>query len=244
MKKLFKRIIYALGILLFIILMSFGLWSSFPAGPGDTAYTALESNPQVQIVQMAGWLFFNPVGDEPEEGFIFYPGGDVDYRSYSPLLWKIAKAGYIVVVPDMPFNLAVLAPNKADKIMEVYPQITRWVIGGHSLGGVMAAHYAYQNPEKVSGLILWAAYPSESDDLSVSGIKVTSIFATNDGLTTIEDIDANRVLLPASTTYVEIEGGNHAQFGDYGKQNGDYGATITAVEQWNQIVDATLEGLE
>ncbi|MEN6434932.1 MAG: alpha/beta hydrolase [Anaerolineaceae bacterium] len=244
MKKLLKKIGSTLGIILFLVLVGFAIWSSFPAGPGDTAYTSLESNPQVQVVQMAGWLFFTPIGEEPEEGFIFYPGGDVDYRSYSPILWKIAQAGYVVVVPDMPFNLAVLAPNKANKIMESYPQISCWVIGGHSLGGTMAAHYAYQNPGKVCGLVLWAAYPAKGDDLSSSNLEVTSIYATNDGLTTKTNIEASRALLPASTTWVEIQGGNHAQFGDYGKQNGDFGATITAADQWKQVISATLNALE
>ncbi len=241
MKKSIRTVGYSLAALIFILLLGFSLWSAFPAGPGDTALSALISDSQVQVTEMPGWIIFTPIGTEPESGLIFYPGGNVDYRSYAPVLWKIAQAGYQVVVPDMPFNLAVFAPDKASSIMEAYPQITHWAIGGHSLGGAMAARYAFQNSEKVSGLLLWAAYPASSDDLSTSNLLVTSIYATNDGLATRVKIDASRPLLPDSTTWVEIVGGNHAQFGDYGIQKGDNGATISAAKQWEQIINATLE---
>ncbi len=56
----------------------------------------------------------------------------------------------------------------------------------------------------------------------------------------MDKFDASRTLLPADTTWVVIEGGNHAQFGDYGIQPGDNVATISAAEQQTQIVDATV----
>ena len=43
---------------------------------------------------------------------------------------------------------------------------------------------------------------------------------------------------------VEIEGGNHAQFGNYGPQKGDLPATISAEEQQARTVAAIEEFLE
>ena len=42
---------------------------------------------------------------------------------------------------------------------------------------------------------------------------------------------------------MEIEGGNHAQFGNYGPQKGDQPATISAEEQQAQTVAAIEEFL-
>ena len=105
-----------------------------------------------------------------------------------------------MVIVDMPLNLAVLNPGAADKVMAAYPEIQHWAIGGHSLGGAMAANYAVNHPEQVQGLVLWAAYPASSDDLSSSNLRVVSIFGSLDGLATGEKIEASRPLLPADTT--------------------------------------------
>lgn len=43
---------------------------------------------------------------------------------------------------------------------------------------------------------------------------------------------------------IKIEGGNHAQFGNYGKQKGDLDATITAETQQNITVKAIADFLE
>ncbi len=126
----------------------------------------------------------------------------------------------------MPLALAVLAPNEALEVMAAYPSVESWAVGGHSLGGAMAARLTYTHPEAVDGLVLWAAYPASTDDLSSSDVIVTSIYGTLDGLSTGDKIDASRPLLPGDTQWVPIEGGNHAQFGDYGVQSGDGSATI------------------
>jgi pimeloyl-ACP methyl ester carboxylesterase len=141
----------------------------------------------------------------------------------------------------MPLNLAVFGSSKAGAVIEAYPEIDRWVIGGHSLGGSMAALYAYNHPDQIDGLVLWASYPASSDDLTNSGLKVASISASLDGLATPDKIEASRSLLPADTTWLEIDGGNHAQFGWYGDQAGDNPATITREAQQAQVIKATLD---
>lgn len=214
------------------------LWLTDLVDPMPQAAAAVEPDEAV-AVETEPWLTFSPL-EPASTGFIFYPGGRVAAEAYAPPVRTVAEAGYLSVVPSMPFGLAVLAPDTADDIIEAYPDIQTWVIGGHSLGGAMAAQYAAGNPE-IDGLVLWAAYPPDGTDLSDSPIEVSSIYASEDGLTTLDDVEASRAQLPADTTFVEIVGGNHAGFGWYGEQDGDGEATISREEQQVQVVDATLE---
>jgi dienelactone hydrolase len=140
--------------------------------------------------------------------------------------------------------LAVFGVNIASDVIEAYSQISSWVIGGHSLGGTMAAQFAYENPSKVKGLVLWAAYPASGTDLSQNSLIVTTIHGSNDGLVSSSQIEDSLELLPVSTSRIEITGGNHAQFGWYGNQGGDKAATISREEQQSQIFKATLQLLE
>ena len=192
----------------------------------------------VVSVETGAVLAFTPTGETPRTAFILYPGGHVDYRAYAPLARAVAEQGYQVFVPRMPLSLAVLSPAKADEIIAAHPDITSWTVGGHSLGGAMAANFANSRPCVVQGLVLLAAYPASSDDLSQSPLQVLSIYATLDGLATLDQIDASRALLPSETTWIEIRGGNHAQFGWYGVQTGDNPAEISRAEQQAQIVRA------
>ncbi|HZU86696.1 MAG TPA: alpha/beta hydrolase, partial [Anaerolineaceae bacterium] len=211
-----------------------------PAGPAPDALAALQSDAQVSVEITPGWVLFKPVGIEPQTGLIFYPGGRVEYRSYAPALRLVAEAGYLVALPWVPLNLAVFNPNRADEVIAAYPQIKYWAVGGHSLGGSMAANYLKSHPGKAQGLVLWASYPADSDDLSASGLKVVSVSGSNDGLSTPAKIEASRRLLPVDTTWVVIQGGNHAQFGSYGEQSGDNPATLDAAAQHLQAAQATI----
>jgi pimeloyl-ACP methyl ester carboxylesterase len=141
----------------------------------------------------------------------------------------------------MPFNLAVFKPAAADAVIAAHPAITNWVIGGHSLGGAMAANYVYTHPDAVQGLALWAGYPAGNNGLADRQLPVVSIYGTNDGLASRVEVDASRALLPVDTRYVPIEGGNHAQMGWYGPQPGDGTATISREDQQQQVVAATEE---
>jgi pimeloyl-ACP methyl ester carboxylesterase len=204
------------------------------------ALAALESDSLVQVTTDR-WLAFKPAHEEPTAGLILYPGGRVDPRSYSPAARAVAQEGYLVVIVPMPLNLAVFASDAAADVIAAHPDISHWAIGGHSLGGAMAARFAYGNPAGVQGLALWAAYPDSSNDLSHRDLAVTSIYGTLDGLATREKIAASRPLLPPTTEWVAITGGNHAQFGWYGPQSGDNPATIGREEQQRRVIEATLE---
>ena len=128
-------------------------------------------------------------------------------------------------------------------IIEQFPEIDRWVNAGHSLGGSMAARYTLRNPDNIEGLVLWAAYPAASDDLSNSNVSSASIFGTLDGLVSEQDILSSTALLPENNVLHMIEGGNHAQFGWYGDQVGDNPAEISREEQQKQVVEITIQVL-
>lgn len=216
------------------------LWaagSSREAETGTTAY--LRSSGEVTVTTLGEWITFEPAGQTPSVGFIFLPGGNVDYKAYAPTLNQIAARGFLVVDVPMPLDLAVLGYGQAADVIAAHPEIAHWAIGGHSLGGAMAARFVYENPSAVEGLVLWAAYPAESNDLSNASVRVISISGTLDGLATPDKIAASIPLLPADTNFVAIEGGNHAQFGFYGEQRGDNPAQISREEQQAQIVEAT-----
>jgi hypothetical protein len=238
--RILRRWWWLLPLLAILAVGGFVIWASTPAGPLPEALAALESDSEVQV-ETEPWLVFRPLADNPTVGLVLYPGGHVDPRSYAPAAHALAKDGYLVVIVPMPLNLAVFAPDRAAEVIAAFPTTGGWVVGGHSLGGAMAARFAYQNPEAVQGLVLWAAYPASTDDLASRPLAVTSIYATNDGLATEDKIAASRPLLPGATRWVAIEGGNHAQFGWYGPQSGDGTATISREEQQRQIMAATLE---
>jgi hypothetical protein len=238
------KILWILPILLLVIVGGFVLWAETAPAANADAQNALVSGTDVTVSVQNGWYVFTPTGVTPDTGFIFYPGGRVDEKAYALALREIAAQGYLVVLVPMPLNLAVFDPAAAADVIAAFPEIQHWAAGGHSLGGAMAANYAAANPGRLVGLVLWASYPAGSDDLTQSGLKVVSIYGSEDGLATGDKIDKSRALLPADTTWVKIQGGNHAQFGSYGAQAGDNPATISAEEQRGQVVEATVKLLE
>jgi acetyl esterase/lipase len=231
------------GLLLLTVLVVIALaavaWFSLTYPPLPEALAALQSDAEVSV-QAGPWWVFRPAEDDASVGLILYPGGLIDGRAYAPAARAIAAEGYVVAIVPMPLRLAVLGAERGTAVVEAFREVERWAIGGHSLGGAMAAQFARRHPDRVQGLVLWAAYPSGSDDLSASDLQVLSLYATNDGLTSFEEIEDSRLLLPPDTQFVAIEGGNHAQFGAYGPQRSDGVATISREAQQAQIVAATV----
>ena len=240
--SILKRVLLVALALVMVAVIGFTVWAYTPLGPEPEALAAMQSGNGISVTE-SPVLTFTPAGIIPNTGLIIYPGGRVDYRSYAPTARALAEQGYLVVIVPMPFNLAVIAPNRADRVIAAHPEITRWAIGGHSLGGAMSATYVYNHPDAVDGLALWAAYPTAGNSLADRALVATSISASNDGLATPQDIEASRPLLPPNTSWVVIEGGNHAGFGYYGTQGGDGMATISRAEQQTQTVAATVEML-
>lgn len=228
---------------LFLLILAAGLaggilyWTSSTLPPSPEALAALQSGSTVLVTQSDGLIVFQPAASPASTGFIFYPGGRVDYRAYAPLLRLIAAQGYPVFLVQMPLNLAFFDANAAERIIAQYPEVQGWVVGGHSLGGVAAATYAAKS-DRVQGLVLWASYPAD-DALAGSQLGVLSISGALDGLSTPDKIEASRSQLPPDAQFVVIPGGNHSQFGAYGAQKGDNPASISAEEQAALVADAT-----
>lgn len=175
-----------------------------------------------------------------QTGLIFYPGGKVEATAYEPLLKILASKGISCVLIEMPFHLAVLDSDAANKVFDHYPEIKTWYMAGHSLGGAMAASYVAKYPEQIEGLILLAAYPTK--ELSPD-IKVLSVYGDQDQVLTMENYLKN-ISQVKILSEVVLEGGNHAQFGNYGLQKGDGMAQITPEEQWVLTADAIIQFIE
>ncbi|MBB6478651.1 alpha/beta hydrolase [Spirochaeta isovalerica] len=172
-----------------------------------------------------------------DEAMVFYPGGLVDPEAYIPLAAEMAHTLKMVVfIQKMPLDLAVLGSNRVEAILEKYSYIKNWYFSGHSLGGAMAASWIYDNPDKFKALILLGAYPIEKKPLNQSGIKVLSIRGSKDGLVSSEELTESRENLPSDSRFIEIKGGNHAQFGVYGKQKKDNDADISPEEQRREVI--------
>jgi dienelactone hydrolase len=172
-------------------------------------------------------------------GFVFYPGGKVQYNAYEPLLAKLADNGIACFLVKMPFNLAVFNINAAEKILNQFSEIEDWYIGGHSLGGSMAASFLGKNQDDIKGLILLASYSTV--DFSNSDIKILSIFGSEDRVLNLEKYAEYKPNLSKNTSEFVIEGGNHAGFGFYGNQEGDGTATISSQEQIEKTAELIAE---
>lgn len=247
MFKLLVGLIIALGVFELAAFGALAFYISDYARADADALAALKSTGAVTVIDRSDWIEFRPADADAEPaaaaeaatGVILYPGGKVEAEAYAPLMQSFAKQGYFCAVVKMPFRLAVLDSNAAKDVRDAHPEITRWLIGGHSLGGVMAAKYAAISD--FDGLFLLAAY--STTDMSDKDIPVVSVYGDADGVLNMDDYAANKSNLPADTVERVIQGGNHSQFGSYGLQEGDKKASIAADEQRSLTVEFILNNL-
>lgn len=235
--KRFLLVLLAVGV---IGTLGFVVWAETPFKAAPEALSALTSDSKVTVA-VDDTITFKPAGFEPTTALVFYPGGRVDYRAYAAPLRKIAEQGYLVILLPVRLNLAFFDVNAADRAIAAHPEIQQWAVGGHSLGGVAAALYASRHAS-LDGIVFWASYPAD-EALKNSNLKVLSVYGTRD-MGGMEKFEASRANLPPITEFVVIDGGNHAQFGDYGAQPGDNEATISRSDQQSQAVHATVQFLK
>lgn len=197
-----------------------------------------------------------------DQALIFVPGGLVDPHAYIPVLEPLTEVGITVILLKVAANLAILESGKPLKVQKDFPDFTSWYIGGHSLGGISALSVVGEEPDAFQGLILLGAYPTEGFSIPDWDGNALSLYAENDGLSTVAEIEENQSFLPTALTlndlsgidslqasgpvtlYHLIEGGNHAQFGDYGPQAGDGAATLSPEAQHTLIVEAITKFIE
>ena len=218
----------ALVLVLIITSCAIYLGSYYHADDAAIAEFTVEAEIKEERVKDGNWVFA-PAETQATTGFIFYPGGKVEHEAYKPLLRELASKGVLCVLVEMPFHLAIFDVNAADGIAEQHPEITAWYIGGHSLGGAMAATYASKHTTQFKGLVLLAAY--SNDNLEKSGLRVLSIYGNKDEILNEKTYENCLSNLPDDYETHIIKGGNHAYFGMYGEQAGDGKATISNEQQ-------------
>jgi hypothetical protein len=189
----------------------------------------------------------------PANALLMVPGGLVDPHVYSCWIDQLVSQDpdIAVVLMKYPSNLAITYMKKAMKVVDERTEFSHWVIGGHSLGGVVAASLVYDHRDDFDGLVLLASWSRAATDLSGWDRPVLSIYASEDQLATGKEIQDNSIYLPpgiavetpgdlagisAQTAYFGIAGGNHSGFGCYGPQKGDGEALIMPAEQQDQMV--------
>ncbi|TKH15428.1 alpha/beta hydrolase [Bacillus wiedmannii] len=233
MKKWIKITLYSLLGILLIGSISFFVWSQFTYKPTKEALSLVEDKKDEENI-----VFGEKDG---KIGVIFYQGAKVEAEAYSYLGEALVKDGHFVVMPKLPLNLAIFGINAVDSVIEQYPEVQKWYVAGHSMGGAMISRYAFQHEDKIDGIIFLGSYPA--DDFSTKSIPMLSIYGEVDALATVEKIEKNKKFMSKNTTMHMIKGGNHAHFGMYGEQKGDNASLITPKAQQDETVKVIEEWL-
>ncbi len=240
MKK-HKKLLITLSVVLGVFLLLVGAAALYFGHyyHADLPDGTMRSDDVVRVVSTDDYIAFLPTvsGDN---GLIFYQGAKVDEKAYAPLLRQLAERGIVTVLVKMPWNFAIFDVDAAVNILEDFQEYSvNWYVGGHSLGGSMAAECVSDNPRLFKGVILLAAY-STAD---LRHTAVLSVYGDRDQVLNMEKYRKNKANLPDAFTEVVIEGGNHANFGHYGKQSGDGRATISREQQIAETVDTVCDFL-
>ena len=234
-KSAAKRIGMAVFIVFAVLFALFFFYTENYYHADRTAVMMLRTDEYAAVTSSQTGLLFDGPGEE--DLLIFYPGAKVQETAYAPLMRQIAEEGMDVFLVRMPARLAIFGANKADEALQETADYANVYIGGHSLGGAMAANYAAEHTESLDGVILLAAYSTEP---LPDSLPVLSVYGTEDGVLNRNNYEKNLANLP-NLQEVVIEGGNHAQFGSYGEQRGDGEASIDPGMQWNETAEAILE---
>jgi hypothetical protein len=221
--KIVGRIWAVIGISLFI-----WIYFSFKAKIFDDSI--LDSNSSIMVNVTDDFIAFTPTSMSKNVIF-FYPGALVDPFAYAPLCRKLSENDYQVMIIRMPWRMATKGYNKIKKLDLLKDKSKNFILAGHSQGGMMAAQFVYENPNIIDKLILLGTTHPRDIDLSNTSAKVLKIYGSNDGVAPKQKVINNKSKLPLNTTYIEIEGGNHSQFGYYGFQLNDSNADITQEKQ-------------
>ncbi|MEV2278090.1 alpha/beta hydrolase [Nocardiopsis sp. NPDC049922] len=248
-RRALRRIGIAAGVALLLCAVAAGgfvAWAqnSFPAEPAPLADA--ERTPGVRVDIGSRATVVAPTDAPARVGVVFYPGARVEPEAYAAV-WApiVARSGVRVVIPDMPLNLALFGRGRAGELIDGDDTVERWYVGGHSMGGAMAAFYAGGEPRgSLAGVILWGSYATEGAGLAQrEDLRVLSVSGGRDGLSDPADTEANRPHLPADATTRTISGMNHAQFGAYGPQPGDGASEISDAEAHRALGDVVADFL-
>ncbi|HPI99577.1 MAG TPA: alpha/beta hydrolase [Enterococcus sp.] len=239
MKKKYKKWLLVSGILCLILVLGsfFYIKSSSYVASSAAQITAKKAIREDNV------LIFE--GKKENPAIIFYQGALVENKSYSIWAYQVAEAGFSVYLIQSPFNLAVLDTKAAQELIEK-EQLSTVVLGGHSLGGVIASRAAGEliQENKVKGVFFLASYPDEKGSLQTFEGSVLSITGDYDNVLNEKNYQESKQFLPQQTEYQTIIGGNHAGFGSYGPQKGDGKSIITNQQQQMEISERLIQWLQ
>ena len=228
----------------------FMVWLVWNAQSHGVAAELLQSTSTLTVAKDDEMTVFLPGGLTPDDpALVFLPGGGVDPDAYVPLLRRIAETGVPVALVRLPWRMAFSDDAKAETWARVQRARARvgaarhLILVGHSRGAALAGGFAFGHASELSGLIMIGTTHPRDHDLSSLTIPVLKVAATRDCVADLDATKANTHNLPTTTTWVVIEGGNHAQFGYYGSQLGDCSADITRDAQQNQTFGAIVSWL-
>ena len=229
----------------------FIVWSLVAYRANAEARAALTSSSTVTVTELDGYWRLQP--RQPSEvGLLFFPGALVDPVAYVPVLHAVAERGYTALLIQVP-RRGAFGGAESPELVARYTRALRetgqgvgpvhWVVGGHSRGGVISCNVVRSSPPEIGGLVLIGTSHPREFSLAHLEIPVTQVYGTRDTVADVDKVIAARRNLPSSLTIVEIDGGNHSQFGSYGFQPGDWPATISRAEQQRRTVDAIVGAL-
>ncbi|NYF12864.1 hypothetical protein HDC34_001158 [Pseudoclavibacter sp. JAI123] len=224
--------VFVAAIAAFLIWANVGVMAAEPE-----PLASVTDDPAITIAEVDGSLVLSPTETASTTGLVFIPGAKVEPAAYAAKLSSLVTDEQMtVVIPQPLLNLAFFDTRTIDDYSAAAPDVTTWAVGGHSLGGVRACQLA-DSPD-VAGLLLFGSYCA-NDLTADTSLDVLSITGSADGLTTPQKAADARGLLPADAETLEVDGANHAMFGNYGPQSGDGTATIPDEEGREQIAVAT-----
>ncbi len=217
-------------------------WRHADAAPEALAASITDDEVSVEYGR---FLTLRPRRLPERMGVIVYPGAYVDIRGYVPTLRPIAAAGYRVVIVPMPFELAVLGIDRALDVQTANPDLQRWALIGHSVGGAMGPLFASRHPQALEGVIIWDSYPPSIADFAHYPKAVWHIHRARADGSPPPAFAAQRGLFPPGSHWVPIRGGIHMQFGSFaaGGYQEDWPPGITRAAQQALVARATLEAL-
>ena len=244
-----RRVWIMLGLSATVVFVT---WSLIAYRASPAARAAIRSDAAAAVRHEDGIWSFTPSRPVPagRPALVFFPGALVDPVAYAPLLRAVAGAGFPAYLVELPRRGAFGGADdpaldvRLERLLGRPGAPTRWIVAGHSRGGVVASRVAAtRRGSGFAGLVLIGTSHPRDVDLGTLAVPVTKVVGTRDGLASPAEVEANRAKLPRSTRWVWIEGGNHSQFGWYGFQPGDRRATLAASAQREAMIRAVLEAL-
>ncbi len=224
-----KRLVGWLVVLAVVVVVLVVVFLGTPFEGPDEGIERIEADEAVTLSETSDGYVLSPADGDPAAGLVFYSGARVSPSAYVESLAPVAgEANVAVFVPRQSLTLAVvdygiartgLRSDPATAVMDRYPEVENWYVGGHSLGGAMACRYANIESDSVDGLILYGSYCDR--DISERDLSVLSVAGADDTVLNWEAYERGLDRLPPGSTVVTVSDFNHTQFGSYSGQRGD-----------------------